>query len=78
MIEMFATILVVVPLSLVVFASICAVIAVFAKKKGLEFEISFQKFKKVNFFSLLADFSYCTKRLRFNFWLRALAPQSKE
>ena len=69
MIEVFATIfvviaviLVVVAVSLVVVASIGVVIAVFAKNKGQEFEIFFQKFNKGTFFSLLADFSYNTKR----------------
>ena len=38
------------------------VIAVFAKDKGPKFEIFFQKFKRGTFFSLLADFSYNTKR----------------
>ena len=53
MIEVFATILVgiavilvVVAVILVVVASISVVIAVFAKNKGLEFDIFFQKFKK--------------------------------
>ena len=62
MIEVFATILVVIAVILVVVASIGVVIAVFAKNKGPEFEIFFQKFKKGIFFSLLADFSYYTKR----------------
>ena len=34
---------------LVVFVSIGVVIAVFAKNKGLKFEIFFQKFKKIIF-----------------------------
>ena len=46
MIEVFATILVVIAVILVVVASIGVVIAVFAKNKGPEFEIFFQKFKK--------------------------------
>ena len=41
-----AVILVVVAVILVVVASIGVVIAVFAKNKGPEFEIFFQKFKK--------------------------------
>ena len=64
MIEVFATILVViavilvvVAVTLVVVAPIGVVIAVFDKNKGPEFEICFQKFKKGTFFSLLADFS---------------------
>ena len=47
---------------MVVVASIGVVIAVFAKNKGPEFEIFFRKFKKGIFFSLLVDYSYCTKR----------------
>ena len=53
MTEVFATILVVIAVSLVVVvvilvvvASIGVVIAVFAKNKGLQFEIFLQKFKK--------------------------------
>ena len=67
MIEVFATILVViavilvvVAVILVVVASIGVVIAVFAKNKGPEFEIFFQKFKKGIFFLLLADSFTCT------------------
>ena len=60
MIEVFATILVVIAVILVVVASIGVVIAVFAKNKGPEFEIFFQKFKKGIFFLLLADFFTCT------------------
>ena len=56
MIEVFATILVVIAVILVVVASIGVVIAVFAKNKDPEFEIFFQKFKKGPFFLLLADF----------------------
>ena len=55
MIEVFATILVVIAVILVVVASIGVVIAVFAKNKGPEFEIFFQKFKKGIFFLLLVD-----------------------
>ena len=67
LIEVFATInvviaviLVLVAVILVVFASIGVVIAVLAKNKGPEFEIFFQKFKKGIFFLLLADFFTCT------------------
>ena len=60
MIEVFATILVVIAVILVVVASIGVVIAVFAKNKGPEFEIFFQKFKKGIFFLLLADSFTCT------------------
>ena len=61
MIEAFATILVVV-------ASIGVVIAVFAKNKGPEFEIFFQKFKKGIFFLLLADFFTFAINKRFKFY----------
>ena len=47
MIEVFATILVVIAVILVVVASIGVVIAVFAKNKGPEFEIFFKNSKKV-------------------------------
>ena len=60
MIEVFATILVVIAVILVVVASIGVVIAVFAKNKGPEFEIFFKKLKKGIFFLLLADFFICT------------------
>ena len=60
MIEVFATILVVIAVILVVVASIGVVIAVFAKNKGPEFEIFFQKFKKGIFFLLLAYSFTCT------------------
>ena len=46
MIEVFATIMVVIDVISVVFASNGVVIAAFAKNKGPEFEIFFQKFKK--------------------------------
>ena len=60
MIGVFATILVVIAVILVVVASISVVIAVFAKNKGPEFEIFFQKFKKGIFFLPLADSFTCT------------------
>ena len=61
--EIFATILVGIAVILVVVASIGVVIAVFAKNKGLEFEVFFFKnSKKGIFFSQLADFSYCNRR----------------
>ena len=56
MIEVFATILVVIAVILVVVASIGVVIAVFAKNKGPEFEIFFQKFKKGIFFLAFSRF----------------------
>ena len=67
MIEVFATILVVIAVILVVVAvivmvvaSIGEVMAVFAKNKGPEFDIFFQKFKNGISFLLLADFFTCT------------------
>ena len=75
MIEVFATILVVIAVILVVVAvillmvaSIGVVIAVFAKIKGPEIEILFQKFKKSIFFRLLADSFTCTISKRFKFY----------
>ena len=44
------------------------VVAVFAKNRGQEFEIFFQKIKKGSFFSLLANFLCYTKRKRFKFY----------
>ena len=68
MIEVFATILVVIAVILVVLASIGVVIAVFNKDIGPEFEIFFQKFKKSIFFLLLADFLTCTISKCFEFY----------
>ena len=71
MIEVFATILVVIAIILVVvavilvvLASIVVVIAAFTKNKGPEFEIFFQKFKKGIFFSPLNHTSQIV--LKFN------------
>ena len=64
---MFATILVVIAVILEVAASIGVVIAVFAKKKGPEFEIFFQKLKKGIFFLFLADSFTFTISKRFKF-----------
>ena len=60
MIELFASILVVIAVILVVVASIGVVIAVFAKNKGPEFEIFLSKIQKRYFFLLLADSFTCT------------------
>ena len=68
MIEVFATILVVIAVILVVFASIGVVIAVFAKNKGPEFEIFFQKFKKGIFFLLLEETFTFTISKHFKFY----------
>ena len=66
MIEVFATILVVIAVILVVFASIGVVIAVFAKNKGPEFEIFFfSKIQKWYFFLTFSRFLNLHYNLRF-------------
>ena len=57
MIEVFATILVVIAAILLVVASIGVVIAVFAKNIGPEFEILIQKFK-IGIYFLLSEDSF--------------------
>ena len=72
MIEVFATILVViavisvvVAVILVVVASIVVVIAIFAKKKGPEFDIFFSKIQKRHFFPPFSRFLHLYYRLTF-------------